>query len=268
MFLVDSHCHLDSLNYQTLHKDVDDVLEKALARDVKFFLAVATTLPGYRKMRELIGQRDNVVFSCGVHPLDLDDPYDVAQLRTLAAEEGVVALGETGLDYHYNPETKQQQQLSFRHHIRIGRELNKPVIVHTRDARADTLDILRAEQVADCGGVLHCFTEDRETAGKLLDMGFYISFSGIVTFRNAEQLRDAARYVPLDRLLIETDSPYLAPVPHRGKENQPALVRDVAEYLAVLKGVSLAQLAQQTTANFARLFHVDTMRLDQGDQKY
>ena len=131
----------------------------------------------------------------------------------------------------------------------------------TRDARADTLAILREEKVTDCGGVLHCFTEDRETAGKLLDMGFYISFSGIVTFRNAEQLRDAARYVPLDRLLVETDSPYLAPVPHRGKENQPAMVRDVAEYMAVLKGVSLEQLAQQTTQNFASLFHIDPARL-------
>lgn len=125
--------------------------------------------------------------------------------------------GETGLDYFYTPETKAQQQSSFRDHIRIGRELNKPVIVHTRDARADTLAILREEKVTDCGGVLHCFTEDRETAGKLLDMGFYISFSGIVTFRNAEQLRDAARYVPLDRLLVETDSPYLAPVPTAAK---------------------------------------------------
>ena len=196
MFLVDSHCHLDGLDYESLHKDVDDVLAKAAARDVKFCLAVATTLPGYLHMRDLVGERDNVVFSCGVHPLNQNDPYDVEDLRRLAAEEGVVALGETGLDYHYTPETKVRQQESFIHHIQIGRELNKPVIVHTRDARADTLAILREEKVTDCGGVLHCFTEDRETAGKLLDLGFYISFSGIVTFRNAEQLRDAARYVP------------------------------------------------------------------------
>ncbi|ELO90852.1 putative DNAse, partial [Salmonella enterica subsp. enterica serovar Enteritidis str. 6.0562-1] len=164
-------------------------------------------------------------------------------------------------DYFYTPETKIRQQASFIHHIQIGRELHKPVIVHTRDARADTLAILREEKVTDCGGVLHCFTEDRETAGKLLDLGFYISFSGIVTFRNAEQLRDAARYVPLDRLLVETDSPYLAPVPHRGKENQPAMVRDVAEYMAVLKGVAVEELAQITTDNFARLFHIDASRL-------
>lgn len=261
MFLVDSHCHLDGLDYQTLHHSVDDVLAKAAARDVNFFLAVATTLPGYTAMRELIGQRENVAFSCGVHPLNQDEEYDPETLRELAAHEEVVALGETGLDYFYTPETKERQQYSFRHHIRIGRELNKPVIVHTRDAREDTLSILREEKVTDCGGVLHCFTEDRETAGKLLDMGFYISFSGIVTFRNAEQLRDAARYVPLDRLLVETDSPYLAPVPHRGKENQPAYVRDVAEYMAVLKGVSVDELAAATTENFATLFHIDPSRL-------
>jgi TatD DNase family protein len=257
MFLVDSHCHLDGLDYETLHKDVDDVLAKAAARDVKFCLAVATTLPGYRSMRELVGNRPNVAFSCGVHPLNQDEDYEFSALRQMVSEEGVVALGETGLDYYYTPETKARQQASFAEHIRIGRDLNKPVIVHTRDAREDTLAILRDEKVTDCGGVLHCFTEDRETAGKLLDLGFYISFSGIVTFRNAEQLRDAARYVPLDRILVETDSPYLAPVPHRGKENQPALTRDVAEYMAVLKGVTLEQLAQQTTENFATLFHID-----------
>ncbi|MBV4412099.1 metal-dependent hydrolase [Enterobacteriaceae bacterium YMB-R22] len=261
MFLVDSHCHLDGLDYEKLHANVDDVLAKAASKDVKFCLAVATTLPGYRNMRELIGERENVAFSCGVHPLNQDEVYDVAQLRRLAAEPGVVAMGETGLDYFYTPQTKARQQESFRHHIRIGRELKKPVIVHTREARDDTLAILREEQVTDCGGVLHCFTEDRETAGKLLDLGFYISFSGIVTFRNADALREAARYVPLDRLLVETDSPYLAPVPYRGKENQPAYVRDVAEYMAVLKGVSVEELAAITTQNFVNLFSVDLSRL-------
>ncbi len=256
MFLVDSHCHLDGLDYQNLHHNVDDVLAKAAARDVRFCLAVATTIPGYKAMRELVGERENVAYSCGVHPLNQDEPYDVEELKRLAADPAVVAMGETGLDYFYTPETKPQQQDSLRHHIRIGRELNKPVIIHTRDAREDTLSILREEQVSDCGGVLHCFTEDRETAGKLLDMGFYISFSGIVTFRNADQLREAARYVPLDRLLVETDSPYLAPVPHRGKENQPAMTRDVAEYMAVLKGVDLETLARQTTENFGKLFHI------------
>lgn len=261
MFLVDSHCHLDGLDYQTLHRDVDDVLAKAAARDVRFCLAVATTLSGYHDMRRLVGERPNVVFSCGIHPLNQDEPYDADTLRCLAADPAVVALGETGLDYFYTPETRDRQQACFRDHIRIGRELNKPVIVHTRDARADTLRLLAEERVADCGGVLHCFTEDKETAGKLLDMGLYISFSGIVTFRNAEQLREAARYVPLDRLLVETDSPYLAPVPHRGKENQPAMTRDIAEYMAVVKGISLDALAAATTANFGRLFHISDDRL-------
>ncbi|MGD8106462.1 metal-dependent hydrolase [Pantoea sp. FN0302] len=261
MFLVDSHCHLDGLNYETLHKDVDDVLVKAAARDVKFMLAVATTLPGFKAMAQLLGDRPNVAWSCGVHPLNQQEEWDFAELAQLADDPRVIAMGETGLDYHYQPETRARQQASFREHIRVGRQLNKPVIVHTRDAREDTLAILREEGAEECSGVLHCFTEDRETAAKLLDMGFYISFSGIVTFRNAEALREAARYVPLDRLLVETDSPYLAPVPHRGKENQPAFTRDVAEYMAVLKGVDLETLAQATTQNFSDLFHVPLSRL-------
>ncbi len=261
MFLVDSHCHLDGLDYEKLHQDVDDVLAKAAARDVKFMLAVATTLPGYKAMTQLIGDRPNVAYSCGVHPLNQNEPYDFAELRQLAADERVIAMGETGLDYYYQQDTKAQQQASFREHIRIGRDLNKPVIVHTRDAREDTLAILKEEKVEGCGGVLHCLPEDRDTAEKLLDMGFYISFSGIVTFRNAETIREAARYIPLDRILVETDSPYLAPVPYRGKENQPAYTRDVAEYMAVLKNVSLEVLAQATTENFSRLFHVPPSRL-------
>lgn len=261
MFLVDSHCHLDGLDYENLHQDITDVLAKAAARDVKFMLAVATTLPGYKAMTQLIGDRPEVAYSCGVHPLNQAEPYDFAELRQLAADPRVVAMGETGLDYYYQQETKAQQQASFREHIRVGRDLNKPVIVHTRDAREDTLAILKEERVEECGGVLHCFTEDRETAEKLLDMGFYISFSGIVTFRNAETIREAARYVPLDRMLVETDSPYLAPVPHRGKENQPAYTRDVAEYMAVLKGVSVEEMAAATTQNFSRLFHVPLSRL-------
>lgn len=257
MLLVDSHCHLDSLDYQDLHQNVDDALAKAKAREVGYVLAVATTLPGYQAMTQLIGARDDVAFSCGVHPLNIEDGYDYAELRRLAAAKRVIALGETGLDYFYRQDNLELQQASFREHIRIGRDLNKPVIVHTRVAREDTLTILREENAQDCGGVLHCFTEDRATAEALLDLGFYISFSGILTFRNAEQLRDVARYVPLERILVETDSPYLAPVPHRGKENQPAYVRDVAEYMAVLKGVSLESLAEATTANFSRLFHIE-----------
>ena len=257
MFVVDSHCHLDCLDYEKLHTNVDDVITKASERDVGFMLAVATTLHGFESMKQLIGARDNVAYSCGIHPLNLDEGHDFDKLALLAAGNDVVALGETGLDYYYQQENALLQQASFRQHIRVGRQVNKPVIVHTRAAREDTLSILREENVTDCGGVLHCFTEDKETAIKLLDLGMYISFSGIVTFRNAEQIREAARIVPLDRILVETDSPYLAPVPHRGKENQPAYVRDVVEYMAVLKGVSVDEMAEITTENFNRLFHLN-----------
>lgn len=261
MLLVDSHCHLDSLDYS--QRDIESVLSQAEQNEVKFCLCVATTLSGYQHIKTWLAPYQNVAFSCGVHPLNLDDePFDVALFKQLAADKNVVGLGETGLDYYYQQDNALVQQQAFREHIRLGRELNKPIIVHTRSAKDDTLAILKEEKVLS--GVLHCFTEDLETAKQLLDMGFYISFSGIVTFRNAEQLREVARYVPLDRMLIETDSPYLAPVPYRGKENQPAYVREVAEYLSVLKNIPLDTLAQQTTLNFSQLFQVDMHRIQRG----
>lgn len=256
MYLVDSHCHLDALDYEGLHTDLDSVLAAAKQRDVHSCLAISTTLSGFKSLKQMVNGYSQVFLSCGVHPLNLDEIYHQEELFTLAKDSRVVALGETGLDYYYQKDNIPLQQECFRQHIQVGRELKKPVIVHTRDARADTLLLLKEERASDCGGVLHCFTEDCETARKLLDIGFYISFSGIVTFRNADALREVARYVPLDRMLIETDSPYLAPVPHRGKENQPAYVRDVAEYLAVLKRVELEELAQVTTQNFSQLFNV------------
>lgn len=256
MFLVDSHCHLDCLDYKNKHKDIDDVIAKAVANEVRYILAVATTLSGFVSMKKQIGQCQNVAFSCGIHPLELHKGYDFAELARLASGSEVVALGETGLDYHYQSESAKLQQTVFREHIRIGCQLNKPVIIHTREAQQDTLTILKEEQVDVCGGVLHCFTEDKQTAKALLDLGLYISFSGIVTFRNAEQIRQAARVVPLDRILIETDAPYLAPVPYRGKENQPAYIRNVAQFLAELKDVDIEEIAQVTTQNFCDLFHL------------
>ncbi|HGJ5892171.1 MAG TPA: metal-dependent hydrolase [Arsenophonus apicola] len=260
MFLVDSHCHLDCLDYKNKHKDIDDFIAKAAANEVKYILAIATTLPGFISMKKQIGQRDNVAFSCGIHPLDLNKGYDFDELACLASGSEVVALGETGLDYHYQSENAKLQQTAFRQHIRIGCQLNKPVIIHTRAAQQDTLTILKEEQIADCGGVLHCFTEDERMAKALLDLGLYISFSGIMTFRNAEQIRQAARMVPLDRILIETDAPYLAPVPYRGQENQPAYVRNVAQFLAQLKGVDIEEIARATTQNFCDLFHLTIKR--------
>jgi TatD DNase family protein len=256
MFLVDSHCHLDGLDYASLHTNLADVIDKAERRDVKHCLAVGTTISGFDELSMMTDGFDNISLSCGIHPLNIDDGGNLTDLKRLAQNRRVVALGETGLDYYYRKDNWTVQQRYFIEHIQIGKMLNKPVIVHTREARQDTLAILAAEHAYDCGGVLHCFTEDRATAAKLLDLGFYISFSGIVTFRNAHELRDVARYVPLERMLVETDSPYLAPVPYRGKENQPAYVRDVAEYMAVLKNVEIEEFAQITTDNFSTLFKV------------
>lgn len=258
MFIVDSHCHLDSLDYHQEHQDLDAVINKAQQRDVRFMLGVATTLQSYLALQKLTEGYQQIGLSCGVHPLNLDDQsWSLDQLSNYAADSKVIAIGETGLDYYYQQDNKSRQQEAFCQQISVGRQLNKPVIVHTRSATEDTVKLLSRERVADCGGVLHCFTEDKVTAGKLLDMGMYISFSGILTFRNAEQIREAARYVPLERILVETDSPYLAPVPYRGKANQPAYTRDVAEYLALVKGVDIETLARQTTDNFCQLFHVD-----------
>ena len=253
--LVDSHCHLDRLDLAAHDGSLDAALAAARACGVQHFLCIGVSADNAGAVKALAERYADVDCSVGVHPLDLEQG-EAPALDWLLGELNhphVVAIGETGLDYHYEPEAAELQQQSFRLHLEAAKITGKPVIVHTREARADTLALLR-EAALPQAGVLHCFTEDWEMAKAALDIGFYISLSGIVTFRNAEQLREVARYVPLDRILVETDSPYLAPVPHRGKENQPAYVRDVAEYMAVLKGVSLEQLAEATTANAERLF--------------
>ncbi|UDG80813.1 putative metal-dependent hydrolase YcfH [Candidatus Hartigia pinicola] len=257
MFIVDSHCHLDCLDYEVLHINIDDVINKASLRDVKCILAVSTTLNGFDSLKVLIKKFDNIVLSCGIHPLNLNELDDFSRLESMAVCETSIALGETGLDYFSQKENFLFQKEAFRQHIRIARQVNKPIIVHTRHAKKDTLSILREEHVYDCGGVLHCFTEDKETASTLLDLGMYISFSGIITFRNAEKIREVVKFVPFDRILVETDSPYLSPTPHRGKENQPAYARDIVECIGILKGVSTEDVAQITTKNFNDLFHLN-----------
>ncbi|MEI5638739.1 MULTISPECIES: TatD family hydrolase [unclassified Pseudoalteromonas] len=254
--IVDSHCHLDRLDFDKLGLSLEQVLANARQKQVEHFLCVSVTLEQFPDMLEKISQFDDVSASCGVHPLDQKDQLDVDKLRQLAAYDKVVAVGETGLDYYYAKDTHQVQQQSFAGHIDIANELQKPLIIHTRDAKADTLDIMRAHNAENCGGVLHCFTEDWDMAKQAIDMGFYISISGIVTFKNATELKEVVKQLPMDRLLIETDSPYLAPVPHRGKTNQPAYVQDVAYYISELKGLSYKQLAQQTTENFYNLFNL------------
>ncbi|QGM81502.1 TatD family hydrolase [Otariodibacter oris] len=255
LFIIDSHCHLDSLDYETRHKNVDEVIENAKARGVQRFISICTTLGSFENMKKLTAHRPEVSLSCGVHPLNVEDePFDYARLLESAKDPRVVAIGETGLDYHYTPETKELQQSIFQQQIHIANEVNKPLVIHTRSAREDTMQLLIENNAEKCGGVLHCFTEDWNMAKRALDIGFYISISGIITFKNAEDLREVVKKVPLDRLLVETDSPYLAPIPYRGKPNQPAYVREVCEYLATLKGVSVEEMAQTTTQNVQRLF--------------
>ncbi|EOW9310820.1 TatD family hydrolase [Vibrio cholerae] len=251
---VDSHCHLDKLDYQDLHADVSDVLAKAHQAKVEYLLSVGVTLDSFPKMLAMIEPFPQVYASCGVHPLDVQSDFSLDLFHQYAQHPRVVAIGETGLDYHYQPETADLQKLRFRQQIEAAVALNKPLIIHTRNAQQDTLQLLREVKAQQCGGVIHCFTEDLAFAQAAMDLGFYISISGIVTFRQATDLKEVVKALPLDRLLIETDSPYLAPVPHRGKENQPAYVVEVAAYIADLKGVSLTEVAQKTTQNFQNLF--------------
>ncbi|WP_457363685.1 TatD family hydrolase [Pseudomonas sp. TE3610] len=253
--LVDSHCHLDRLDLAQHDGSLDAALQAARDRGVGHFLCIGVSADNAGAVKAVAERYADVDCSVGIHPLDLK-PGEAPALQWLLDEldhPRVVAIGETGLDYHYEPEAAELQQASFRLHLEAAKVTGKPVIIHTRGARADTLDLLRDAQLPQAG-VLHCFTEDWDMAKAALDMGYYISLSGIVTFRNADALRDVARQVPADRLLVETDSPYLAPIPHRGKPNLPQYVREVAEFLALVRGESYEQLAEQTTANFKRLF--------------
>ncbi len=250
--LVDSHCHL---NFDPLNASLPAVLARAQENGVSHMLCVSVTLEKFPEVRALAEQHDNIFASVGVHPneRDIAEPT-VEQLQALAEHPRVVAIGETGLDYYRSEGDLTWQQERFRTHIRAARAAKKPLIIHTREAPADTLRIMAEEGAGEAGGVMHCFTESWEVARRALDLGFYISFSGIITFRNADALRDVARRVPADRLLVETDCPYLAPVPFRGKTNEPAFVRYVAEQVAVVRETSPDLVAQTTTQNFFSLF--------------
>lgn len=255
--LVDSHCHLDRLDLEPFDNDLGAALAAARELGVERFLCVAIDRGNIPDVIAIAERYDNVYASVGVHPNE-EDPVEVSagELLRLADHPRVIAIGETGLDYFRSEGDLDWQHRRFRNHIAAARECRKPLIIHSREARDDTIRLMREEGAAEAGGIMHCFVEDWETAKAAMEMGFYISFSGIVTFKNAEALREVAKQIPADRLLVETDSPYLAPVPHRGKSNQPAYVRDVAEYLAGLRGESFEQLASQTTDNFMRLFNL------------
>jgi TatD DNase family protein len=256
--LVDSHCHLDRLDLEPFGGDLANALQQAGENGVGRFLCVAIDRGNIPEVIAIAERFDNVYASVGVHPNEEEDgEVTTEELVALAAHPKVIAIGETGLDYFRSEGELEWQKQRFRNHIAAAKACRKPLIIHSREAREDTIRLMRDERAQEAGGIMHCFVEDWETARQAMEMGFYISFSGIVTFRNAEALREVALKVPSDRLLVETDSPYLAPVPHRGKSNQPAYVRHVAEFLAQLRGVSFEQMSAQTTNNFNRLFGLE-----------
>lgn len=252
MQLVDSHCHLNLLEEAG---DTRKVIDHACELGVGTLLNVSVDLETFPEVLLPAHQFDNVYASVGVHPNSTGGREPATgELVSLACDPRIIAIGETGLDYYRSEGDLEWQRDRFRRHIAAARQIGKALIIHTRDAPQDTLGIMKEEQADRMGGVMHCFTGDWEMARAAMDLGFYISFSGIVTFKNARHLKEIAQRVPEDRILVETDSPYLAPVPYRGKPNQPAYTRYVAEHIAQLRGVSLEYIASRTTDNFYNLF--------------
>ena len=255
MQIVDSHCHI---NFSELHDRLPEVLSNARLNDISHMLCVSVNMEDFPQVLALAHDHQHIFASVGVHPCykDASEPT-VDQLVEIAKDPKIVAIGETGLDYFRIEENEDMtwQRDRFKTHIAAAKICNKPLIIHTRSAQDDTMRILKEEGADTCRGVMHCFSEDWEVAKKALDLGFYISFSGIVTFKNAKTVQDVARKCPLDRMLVETDAPYLAPVPLRGKLNEPAYVRHTAQYVADLRGLSLEELASITTENFFRFIN-------------
>ena len=253
--LIDSHCHLDQLDLTPHNGKLDKALANAKTHGVGHFLCVCIDLEHFPDVLKIAEQYDNVYASVGLHPNEkVNAEPTVAELIKLAQHPKVIAIGETGLDYYRTEGDVSWQQERFRHHIQAALEVKKPLIVHSRQAREDTIRILKEEGADKIGGVMHCFTENWEMAQQAIALNFYISFSGIVTFKNAHELQEVAKQVPLNKMLVETDSPYLAPNPYRGKPNEPAYVRYVAEYIAELRQLNFAAVAEQTTKNFKELF--------------
>ena len=253
--LIDTHTHLDDARY---NDDRDLMITRAREAGVEAFLTIGCDLATSQSAVRLADQYPFVYASIGVHPHEVkhigDTWYD--EFRQLAKNKNVVAYGEIGLDYHYNHSSPKEQRERFREQIQLARELTLPVIIHTREAQEDTVTILKEEKASEVGGVFHCFSGDAWLAKDALDLGFYLSFSGILTFQNAAMLRDIAKNTPLDRVLIETDCPYLTPVPYRGKRNEPAYVSQVAHQLAALHAMPLEEIGKQTSNNARRLFKI------------
>ena len=256
--LIDSHCHLDRIDLSPYQNDFSCFMDHARKNQLEHLLCIAIDLESYPAMFSQVADYHDISLSVGIHP-NVDEYSNndyVNQLFNLAQNSKVIAIGETGLDYFRSQGDLEWQKERFRNHIRIAKQLKKPLIIHTREAREDTLRILQEENANEIGGIIHCFTEDWAFAKEAMDMNFYISFSGIVTFNNAEKIKDVAKKIPSNRFLIETDSPYLAPIPFRGKPNYPTYVRYVAEHIAHLRNTSIEQIAALSTENFYTLFNM------------
>lgn len=253
MMLVDSHCHIPMIQ----DIGVDTVIANAHALAVRHMLCVSIDLETYPEILKLAQQYKEISASVGVHPnTPMQQEVSEDTLSQMASNSHVVGIGETGLDYCKNTGDMEWQKERFRTHIRVAKLVNKPLIIHMREANEDTLSILEEEGANKVGGVMHCFTENKEIAFRAIAINFYISFSGIVTFKNAQQVQETARHIPVERMLLETDSPYLAPIPYRGKTNQPSYTYYIAEYIAKLRGVDIESIAEKTTENFSKLFDI------------
>jgi len=261
---IDSHCHLDFPEFQSR---LPEVLQNMESAQVNKALCVSVNLPNFPNVLKLAQEHAHLYASVGVHPDYEDTPEPSLEflVDTALKHPKIIAIGETGLDYYRMGDrsyaSMEWQRERFRTHIRAAIQSQKPLIIHTRSASEDTIQILKEEGAEKIGGVMHCFTESLEVARKAMDLGFYISFSGIVTFKSAKDLQETCKQVPLDRMLIETDSPYLAPIPYRGKTNEPAWVAKVGEFIAELKGLSLDTLAKETSENFYQCFHIDKVHI-------
>lgn len=250
---IDSHCHLNLLAKE--QGGLDAIISQAQDAQIDHILCISIDKESCKEVLDIAESYPNITASVGIHPnVDEQENFTVDELVSLAQHEKVIAIGETGLDYFRSEGDLEWQRERFRVHIEAAKQLKKPLIIHTREARDDTMTILEQEDAQLAGGIIHCFTENWQTAQRALDIGFYISLSGIVTFKNALELQEVAKKLPLDRILIETDAPYLAPMPHRGKTNKPAYVKHVAEFVAQLRGDTVDNIAHQTSANFHRLF--------------
>ncbi len=256
--LADSHCHLDRIDLSSFNNQLSNAIKAANKEGVKHFLCVAINSENQKAVINIAESHPNIYASVGIHPLyTKGESTSVKSLAKVAAHPKVVAIGETGLDYFYDADSKQQQLLLFRTHVQAAVDVGLPLIIHTRDAREDTLRVLKEEGAEKVGGVLHCFTESLEMAEEAMKMGFYVSFSGIVTFNNADELREVAKIIPNDRILVETDSPYLTPKPFRGKPNSPMYVTQVAKLLAELRNQNYDDFCRMTTENYFRLFKIN-----------